>query len=91
MSVNEGMTHQLREAAERWLKLDGRKFKMTFDPESDLPEFDERRRLACLLATYAAEQLAGDGGGKAATIDKAKELHKGPPPNPPKGASQIYG
>jgi hypothetical protein len=52
---------EVSEAAKRWLKLDGRNFKITFDPESDLPEFDERRRIACVLANYAAARLAGKG------------------------------
>lgn len=40
---------------------------------------------------WASVMASMSAAGEAATIDKAKELHKGPPPNPPKGASQIYG
>lgn len=84
-------TNQLREAAERWKGSQENTFSYVLSKQSIQEGQAFMASDMAAIATYAAEQLTGDGGGKAATIDKAKELHKGPPPNPPKGASQIYG
>jgi hypothetical protein len=68
---NQGanMTNQLREAAERW-----KTFSSNDYDDSDFSREDD----AEILATYAAEQLAGDGGGREwVGIDEAEKWPEG--------------